>query len=190
MAQCIIIYIHIRIPFAPELIKKHIKYESHYTHAFKWIYLSPAFFEQVILSQVGWWVAGGLNIGVLNEGGRWMESIDPVMALCGSSLHLNHSKLSDITASKLSVKSQFISHNSNKAWMAPIVHLWLSQSQGKAAIKSRPTILQGNAECRMKVYWNSCPFLVKFKCTDFPQPSKPWLVSWVLIATGHNFKIQ
>jgi len=29
----------------------------------------------------------------------------------GSSLHLNHSKLSDITAGKLSVKSQFINFN-------------------------------------------------------------------------------
>jgi len=44
-----------------------------------------------------------------------MESRDQVMALCGPSLHSNHSTLSDITASKLSVKSQFIAHNSNKA---------------------------------------------------------------------------
>jgi len=36
-----------------------------------------------------------------------MESRDQIMALCGSSLHSNHSKLSDITAGKLSVKSQF-----------------------------------------------------------------------------------
>jgi len=44
-----------------------------------------------------------------------MEPRDQVMALCGSSLHSNHSKLSNITAGKLSVKSQFITHNSNKA---------------------------------------------------------------------------
>jgi len=31
------------------------------------------------------------------------------------SLHSNHSKLSDVTAGKLSVKSQFITLNSNKA---------------------------------------------------------------------------
>jgi len=58
---------------------------------------------------------GRLNIGALNEGGRRIESIDLVLALCGSSLHSKHSKLSDITAGKLSVKSQFITHNSNKA---------------------------------------------------------------------------
>jgi len=50
-------------------------------------------------------VADGLNIGVLDGGGRQMESRDQGMALCGSSLHTNHSKLSDITAGKLSVKS-------------------------------------------------------------------------------------
>jgi len=44
-----------------------------------------------------------------------MESRGQVMALCGSSLHSNHSKVSDITAGKLSVKSQFITHNSNIA---------------------------------------------------------------------------
>jgi len=72
-----------------------------------------AFFEQIIVSQVvviG--VVGGLNIGVLNKGRRQMESRDQAMALCSSSLH---SKLSDITAGKLSVKSLFIAHNSNKA---------------------------------------------------------------------------
>jgi len=72
-----------------------------------WVYkfLTPnfalywaAFFEQVIVSQVivieevG---GDGLNIGVLNEGRRQMESRDQVMALCGSSLHSNNSKLSD-----------------------------------------------------------------------------------------------
>jgi len=41
------------------------------------------------------------NIGVSNEGRRQMESRDQVLALCGSSLHYNHSKLSDITAGKL-----------------------------------------------------------------------------------------
>jgi len=72
-----------------------------------------AFFEQVIVSQVvviG--VVGGLNIGVLNEGRRQMESRDQVIALCGSSLYTNHSKLSDITAGKLSA---IIINNSNKA---------------------------------------------------------------------------
>jgi len=59
-------------------------------------------------------VMSGLNIGVLNGAGKQVESIDQVMALCGPSLHSNHSKLSDITAGKLSVKSQFITHNSNK----------------------------------------------------------------------------
>jgi len=54
-------------------------------------------------------------IGLLNKIRRRMESRDQVMALCGSSLHSNHSKLSDITAGKLSVKSQFITHNFNKA---------------------------------------------------------------------------
>jgi len=44
-----------------------------------------------------------------------MESRDQVMVLCDSSLHSNYSKLSDIAAGKLSVKSQFITHNSNKA---------------------------------------------------------------------------
>jgi len=43
-----------------------------------------------------------------------MESRDQVVTLCGSSLHSNHSKLNDITAGKLSVKSQFITQNSNK----------------------------------------------------------------------------
>jgi len=57
-------------------------------------------------------VVGGLNI---DEGRRRMESRDQVMALSGSSLYSNHSKLNDITAGKLSVKSQFITHNSNKA---------------------------------------------------------------------------
>jgi len=61
------------------------------------------------------WVVVGINIGVLNGAGRRMESKDQVMSLCGSSVHSNHSKLSDITAGKLSVKSQFITHNSNKA---------------------------------------------------------------------------
>jgi len=58
---------------------------------------------------------GGLNIGVLNGGGRRMESRDQVMALYDSCLLTNHSKLSDITTGKLFVKSQFITHNSNKA---------------------------------------------------------------------------
>jgi len=66
-----------------------------------------------------------------------MESRDQVMTLCGLSLYSNHSKLSDITSGKLSVKSQFITHNSNKA-LVPIVHLWLSQGQEKTATKSRP----------------------------------------------------
>jgi len=42
-----------------------------------------SFFEQVIVSQVvviG--VVGGLNIGVLKEGRRRMESRDQVMSLC------------------------------------------------------------------------------------------------------------
>jgi len=43
-----------------------------------------------------------------------MESRDQVVALCGSSLHSNHSKLSDITTGKLSVKSQLITQNSKK----------------------------------------------------------------------------
>jgi len=63
-------------------------------------------FAWVIISQVvviG--VAGGLNIGVLNGGGRRTESRDQVKALCVPSLHSNHSKLSDVTAGKLSVKS-------------------------------------------------------------------------------------
>jgi len=61
-----------------------------------------AFFEQVIVSQVvAIGVVGGLNIGVFNEGRRRMESRDQVIAICGSSLHSNHSKLSDITAGKL-----------------------------------------------------------------------------------------
>jgi len=62
-------------------------------------------------------VGSGLNIyiGVLNEGRRRMDSRDQVMALCGSFLHLNHSKLSDITAGKLPVKSQFNANNSNKS---------------------------------------------------------------------------
>jgi len=40
--------------------------------------------------------------------------------------------------------------------MAPIVHMWLSQGQEKAAIKSRSVILQGNTVRRMKPaaqYW-------------------------------------
>jgi len=60
-------------------------------------------------------VVGVISIGLLNGGRRQRESSDQVMALCGSSLHSKHSKLSDITAGKLSVKSQFITHNSNKA---------------------------------------------------------------------------
>jgi len=44
-----------------------------------------------------------------------MESRDQVMAFCGCFLHTNHSKLSVITAGKFSVKSLFITHNSNKA---------------------------------------------------------------------------
>jgi len=105
-----------------------------------------SFFEQVIVSQVvviG--VVGGLNIGVLNEGRKRMESRDQVMVLYGSSLHSNHSKLSDITAGKLSVKSQF--QQSHGLWMASIVHSWFSQGQEKAATKSKPVILQGNTEC-------------------------------------------
>jgi len=51
---------------------------------------------------------GLIYIGVLNGGRRRMESRDQVMVLCDSSLHTNHYKFSDITAGKLSVKSQFI----------------------------------------------------------------------------------
>jgi len=53
------------------------------------------------------------GLGVLNKGRRQMKPRDQVMALCGSSLHSNHSNLSDITAGKLSVKSQFIAY---KPW--------------------------------------------------------------------------
>jgi len=38
-------------------------------------------------------------------------------------------------------------------WMASIVHWWLSLCQEKATTINRPAILQGNIECRMKVYW-------------------------------------
>jgi len=49
-----------------------------------------------------------------------MESRDQVMALCGFSLLTNHFKLSDISAGKLSMKSQFITHNSNKAMASEV----------------------------------------------------------------------
>jgi len=49
----------------------------------------------------GWGEGGcGLNIGVINGGGRQIESRDQVV-----SMHSNHSKSSDITTGKLSVKS-------------------------------------------------------------------------------------
>jgi len=75
-------------------------------------------------------VAGGLNI-VLNEGRRRMESRDQVMALCGFSLHSN-----DITAGKLSVKSQFIPHNFNKA-MASNCPLVAFAGSGKSCNKNQ-----------------------------------------------------
>jgi len=104
------------------------------------------------------WVVGGLNVGVF-EGRRRMESRDQVMALCGSSLHSNHFKLSDITAGKLSVKSQFITHDSNKV-MASEWCQWSTRGFHRVRIK-----LQQKADlqvCRMKVHWTSSPFLVKF----------------------------
>jgi len=76
----------------------------------------------------------------------------------------NHSKLSDITAGKLSVESQFITQKPwslNGLWMTPIVYSWLSQGQEKAETKSKLAILQEYTVCRMKVYWTSSPFLVK-----------------------------
>jgi len=64
-----------------------------------------------------------------------MESRDHVMALCGSSLHTYHSKLSDITVGKLYVKSQFITHNSNKAMASE----WCqSSTRGFHRVRKKP----------------------------------------------------
>jgi len=73
------------------------------------------------------------NSIVVNEGIRWMESRDKVMAFYGFSLHSNHSKLSDImhywqAVSEVPVHyTQF--QQSHVFWMAPIIHLWFSQGQ-------------------------------------------------------------
>jgi len=101
-------------------------------------------------------VPGGPNKGALSGGRRMNRVQRPTYGLCGSSLHSNHFKLNDISTSKLSVKSQFITHKPNK-----VIALWLSQGQEKATAKSRPVILQGNKEGRIKVYWTRSPFLVK-----------------------------
>jgi len=103
-------------------------------------------------------VAG--NIGVLNEERTLMESRNQVVALCGSFLYSNHSKLGDITAGKLSVKSQLITQNSmSSEWHQSSTCGF--QRVSKKLQKSRPAIFQGNTVCRMKVYWTSNSFLVK-----------------------------
>jgi len=84
---------------------------------------------------------GGLNIGILNGGGRQIESRDQVMAVCGPSMHSNHSKLSDITTSKLSVKSQFVTHTFNKAMATEWCQLFTC-GQGKAAEKADASFLK------------------------------------------------
>jgi len=67
-----------------------------------------------------------------------MESEDQVMVLCGSSLHLNHYKLSDITAGKLLL---FINNNSKKA----MAFEWHQLStRGFHRVRKK---LQKNADC-------------------------------------------
>jgi len=54
----------------------------------------------------------------LNEQNRVKGQMEPrgqVWTLCDSSMHSNHSKLIEITAGELSVKSQLTRHHSNKA---------------------------------------------------------------------------
>jgi len=98
-------------------------------------------------------------------GKRRMESRDKVVALFCPSMHSNNSKLSNITTGKVSVKSQLITYKPNKFKASE----WHQSSprgftgQEKAATKSKPTILQGNTQCRIKVYWTSSPFLINYK---------------------------
>jgi len=82
-----------------------------------------------------------------------MESRDQVMVLCGSSLHSNHSKLSDIIAGKLSVKSQFITNNPNKAmafeWCQSSTHgfhrVWKKLQQKADLLSSRKYSVQNES---------------------------------------------
>jgi len=111
-------------------------YVHTHTHTHCNIYHTHAHTHSVCVSQVvvpG--AVGGLNIGVLN-GVRQREFRDQVMALCGSSLHSKHSKLSDITAGKLSVKFQFIVHNSNKAMTSEWNLLMAFKELGKKIVET------------------------------------------------------
>jgi len=121
-------------------------------------------FVQVIISQV---------VVIRVVGGRWTSyrSIEWIRMTNGVQRPsygplwlLSAYKLSDITAGKLSVKSQFIAHNSKKAmvseWHQSSTH-GFHRVKKKLQQKSWPAILQGNTECRVKVYWTSSPFLVK-----------------------------
>jgi len=72
------------------------------------------------------------------------------MALCSSSVHSNHSKLSYVTAGKLSVKSQFTAHSSNKA-MASEWRQSSTRGTGSGKSADLPSS-KGNTVCRMKVF--------------------------------------
>jgi len=86
----------VQMKFAPPSISNHcVGVQVNYTLCFRETFEQVKIFQVVVIG-----VVGGPNIGVFNEGGRQMESR---AALCGSSLHSNHSKVSDITAGKLSV---------------------------------------------------------------------------------------
>jgi len=119
------------------------------------------FLEQVIVSQVvviG--VVGGLNIGVVNEGRRPMESRDKVMDLWGSSLHSNHSKLSDITAGKLSMSPSSLHTIPTKPWPLnganhPLVAF---TGSGKSCNKKQTCHLPRKYSVQSE---SSSPFLVK-----------------------------
>jgi len=71
------------------------------------------------------------------------------MAISGSSLHLNHSKLSDI--GKLSVKSHFITHNSYKAMASECTthgfHRVRKKLQKKADLPSSKEIQRAEGKC-------------------------------------------
>jgi len=96
-----------------------------------------------------------------------MEPRDQVWVLYGPYMHSNHSKLSDITTGKLSVKSQFTTHHSNQL-QTMVIEWSQSSTHGFDRVRRKLLqkadllyILQGNTERRMKVYWTHSPFLVK-----------------------------
>jgi len=92
-----------------------------------------------------------------------MESTDQVMALCGSSLHSNHSKLSDITAGKLSVNSLLIKTiYCNKKQTCYLPRKYSVQNEGilnEQSISGK-IVSCGFCEIRSHLMCNSCTDIV------------------------------